>query len=192
MQIQKNANRSITHVYTGEVITFLERPEETDDSSLLIEVTLPPGGKGPDLHYHLRFEEEFENIEGSLFVQLNKEEHILGIGERVIVPKKAHHMFKNASESEPVTFRVRLSPGHHFEDSMRILYGLMEDGLILKAGKFKSLYHGAVILDMQDTKLAAMPVFLQKGMFGLLAKRARKKGIDEELKKKYCIREDGE
>ncbi|WP_228547532.1 cupin domain-containing protein [Filobacillus milosensis] len=54
------AAETITHKFTGERITFLETSADTDGAYEYIEVFLPPGGEGPPLHYHMKFEEEFE------------------------------------------------------------------------------------------------------------------------------------
>ncbi|ADU29244.1 cupin domain-containing protein [Evansella cellulosilytica] len=177
-------DRSITHAHTGEVITFLENAKETNGEYLLIEVNLPPGGEGPPLHYHLEFEEEFEGVKGQLFVIRGKEEHVINPGEKVTVPKETHHLFKNASDTEPVTFRVKLTPPHKFEESMRIAYGLAADGKISKKGKFDNMLHAVVILNMQDTRLVKMPFFV-RFLFNRMAKKAQKQGIEELLIKEY-------
>lgn len=174
--------RTIKHRYTGEQITFLETTEETNGKYLYIEVALPPFGKGPPLHLHDEFEEHFEVISGQLTLILNKEERVLQAGEKVTAPKNFKHTFKNV-HGLPVVFRVKLAPGILFEESARIHYGLMEDGLTKETGDPIKLSHTALILSMQNTLVAGIPVGLQRKLFGWIVKRAMKKGEYKPLEK---------
>ncbi|WP_017187363.1 cupin domain-containing protein [Alkalibacillus haloalkaliphilus] len=124
MQEVKEA-RSITNKLTCEKITFLKTSRQTGGNYEYIEVDLPPAGEGPPLHFHKNFEELFEVRDGQLKVTKGKEEHILNQGDKMTVAKETHHTFSNASDKNPVTFRVKITPAHQFEESMRILYGLM-------------------------------------------------------------------
>ncbi|WP_035344997.1 cupin domain-containing protein [Halalkalibacter hemicellulosilyticus] len=151
-----------------------------------IEVFLPPKGAGPPLHYHRKFEETFETVDGELKILLANEEKILPPSESFTVKKEEHHAFLNASDKHPVTFRVKLTPANNFETSMRIIYGLAADGEIdEKKGTLKNPMHTALALDMQDTRLVHVPKFIQKFMLDRLAKKAKRKGIDQQLIKKY-------
>ncbi|UCZ52471.1 cupin domain-containing protein [Bacillus shivajii] len=180
-----NQSKTITHKLTGEEITFLKSSEDTRGEYEYIEVYLPPKGEGPPLHYHRSFEEEFEVIDGELKLIIGEEERILTAGELLTVPKKTHHMFLNASNERPVTFRVKLTPAHHFETSMRIIYGLIEDGEVDEKGMLKSKMYTAIVLDMQDSRIVQVPKIVQKFVLDRLAKRGKKQGIDEMLIKKY-------
>ncbi|MFA9558143.1 cupin domain-containing protein [Evansella sp. AB-rgal1] len=184
LDIKQKDNRSITHTFTGEKITFLETSKETNGAFEYIEVFLPPGGEGPGLHYHMNFKESFEVIDGELKILYGKEEKVLQIGETLHVAKGEHHTFLNASNEKAVTFRVKITPANQFEESMRILYGLMEDGKTDNKGLPKDKIHGALILDMQDTRLVKMP-FLIKILLNHLVKKGKKKGIDKELLRRY-------
>ena len=167
--------RSITHRYTGEQITFLHTTEETNGEFLYIEVALPPLGKGPPLHLHNEFEEEFEVVSGTLTITVEEEEKELSRGQRLFAAKGMKHTFNNKHE-EPVVFRVKLTPGLYFEESARIHYGLMADGLTNDKGEPTKLAHTALILSMQNTLVARLPVGLQRKLFGWIVKRAYKKG----------------
>lgn len=180
----ENINRTIEHGITGEKITFLESCHETNGEYLKIKVELPPNGEGPPLHYHGAFEELFEVIEGELAITLEEEEKILPAGESVIVPKYVNHRFRNAS-NEPVTFYVTLTPGHYFEESMRIAYGLIADKRVNKQGLPKNPLHTALMLKMQDTNITSMPKIVQTLIFGGLAKVAKWTGVDKSLERQY-------
>ena len=168
--------RTITHRYTGEQITFLHTTEETNGEFLYIEVALPPLGKGPPLHVHDKFEEEFEVISGTLTITVEKEEKELTAGQKLLAPVRIKHTFTNKHD-EPVVFRVKLTPGLFFEESARIHYGLMADGLTNDKGEPTKLAHTALILSMQNTLVAGLPIGMQRKLFGWIVKRAYKKGV---------------
>lgn len=166
--------RTVKHQITGEQITFLETAEETAGKFLHIEVSLPAQGDGPPLHLHDEFEEEFEVISGQLTVKLGKEEVILQPGEKKLVTLNTAHTFTN-NHDEPVVFRVRLTPPSQFEQSVRIHYGLIDDGLVDAKGNPKNLAHTALILSMQNTLVAGIPLGIQRKFFAWLVKRGHKK-----------------
>ncbi len=174
--------RTVVNQITGEQITFLETAEETNGEHLLIEVTLPPQGDGPPLHLHDEFEEEFEVISGKLTVTLGKEQHILQSGNRCLVTLNTAHTFTN-DQDEPVVFRVRLTPPSQFEQSVRIHYGLIDDGLVDAKGNPKNLAHTALILSMQNTLVVGIPLWLQRKLFKFIVNRAQKKHRYEALEK---------
>jgi mannose-6-phosphate isomerase-like protein (cupin superfamily) len=174
--------KTITHRYTGEAITFVETVKDTGGKYLYIEVSLPPFGKGPPLHTHDAFEEEFEVISGTLTVTFNKETLQLNVGDKVLVPKFAKHTFNNTTDV-PVTFRVKLTPGVYFEQSARIHYGLMEDGFTKEDGSPANMAHTALILMMQNTLVTSLPKFLQRMLFKSAIKKGMKNGSYDHLQK---------
>ena len=174
--------RTITHRYTGEQITFLHTTEETNGEFLYIEVALPPFGKGPPLHVHDEFEEAFEVVSGTLTITVEKEDKELSAGQKLLAPKGVKHTFNNKHDV-PVVFRVKLSPGLYFEESARIHYGLMAEGLTNDKGEPSKLTHTALILSMQNTLVAGLPVGLQRKLFGWIVKRAYKKGAYNNFEK---------
>lgn|SRR4051812_13585503 len=99
---------TIAHRYTGKQITFIHTMKETCGEFLYIEVALPPLGKGPPLHVHGEFEEEFEVISGTLTITVEKEDEELTSGRQLFAPKGIKHTFNNKYE-EPVVFRVKLT-----------------------------------------------------------------------------------
>lgn len=175
-------NRTVKHQVTGEQITFLETADETNGKYLYIEVALPPQGDGPPLHIHDEFEEEFEVISGKLTVILGKEQHVLQHGDKRRVPLNTAHTFTN-NHDEPVIFRVRLTPPSQFEQSVRIHYGLIDDGLVDAKGNPKNLLHTALILSMQNTLIVGIPFWIQRKLFSWLVKRGYKKNAYQGFEK---------
>ena len=96
------------------------------------------------------------------------------------------HNFHNLTD-EPTTFLVELRPGSAgFEKSLRVGYGLARDGLTSVKGAPKNPYHMALLLEWSDMRLPGGPA-LAGPLFRLLARRARRKGIDRDLEARYCL-----
>ncbi|MHA0856954.1 cupin domain-containing protein [Paenibacillus sp. CMAA1364] len=174
--------RTTINQVTGEQITFIETAEDTNGEYLLIEVVLPPYGKGPPLHIHDRFDEEFEVISGKLTIILGKAKHTLGSGDRRIAWVDTPHTFMN-NDDGPVTFRVRLTSPSQFEESVRIHYGLIADGLTDHKGNPKSLAYTALILSLQNTLIIGIPCWIQRYLCDVIVKRARRRGTYIALEK---------
>lgn len=172
-----NLPQTVINKVTGETVTFLETAEDTNGAHLLIEVSLPPFGQGPPLHTHDEFTESFECLKGNLTLKVGSKtnEMTLRAVETYSVPTQTAHTFLNKHE-EPLTFTVKLSPPRHFEESMRIHYGLMNDGLTDAKGNPKSIAHTALILTLQNTRIVGIPIGLQRIIFNAIVKRNLKKG----------------
>lgn len=175
--------KTITHPLIGDTVTFLKTTAETNGAYTLVEVALLPGG-GNDAHYHVNYSEVFEVLEGTLGVQYGKAEHVLNAGDTVTVPPKVVHRFFNKSSEHPVKFRVTIEPARHFEATLRIAYGLAADGKTNKKG-MPHIWHLAIILQKGESYLPGLPLVIQRGLFGVLARIARMKGVHRELYKYY-------
>lgn len=165
-------------------VTVLKEASETDNQYLLLEVELAPNG-GNTLHYHTSFAEEFIAVKGPLGVGIGKKEFKLLPGERSIVPINQLHRFFNPTNND-IKFHVKITPASKgFLQSLQIGYGLAEDGLTNNSGIPRKLDHLAILLDLSDTRL---PGFLKliTPLLLLRAKKARKKGVYDELVRKYC------
>lgn len=55
------------------------------------------------------------------------------------------------NHDQPVVFRVRLTPPSQFEQSVRIHYGLIDEGFVDAKGNPKNMAHTALVLSMQNT-----------------------------------------
>jgi hypothetical protein len=82
-------------------------------------------------------------------------------------------------------FRVTLEPGHRgFEQALQVAYGLAEDGLSRPDGTPKDLRAGALVAEWADARVDGAYRLLTP-VLGLLARRARRKGLDRELLARY-------
>jgi mannose-6-phosphate isomerase-like protein (cupin superfamily) len=170
--------RRYYHPEQNDYASFLETSEETGGERTLVEVA--PGGGTPP-HYHNTYEEHFEVLRGELEVHVGGETRTLRPGEKAAVPLNTLHNFRNPT-GEPTTFLVELRPGSAgFEKALKAGYGLASDGR-------NPLYHSyylAVLLGWSDMRLPGV-FTVAEPLLRLLAKRARRKGIDGELEARYC------
>jgi hypothetical protein len=98
------------------------------------------------------------------------------------VPLTTAHRFWNSS-TEPVVFEVEIRPARNFEKAVRAASGLAEDGKTNDKGVPKNILELALIYELSESYIVGMPLFLQKGIFGALARIARWRGYDPEFSK---------
>ena len=103
-------------------------------------------------------------------------------GESAFVPLNTAHRFCNSS-TEPMVFEAEIRPARNFEKSLRARYGLVEDGKTTDKAVPKNILELALIYELSESYIVGMPLFLQKGIFGALAKIARWRGYDPEFSK---------
>jgi quercetin dioxygenase-like cupin family protein len=178
------AGRRYYHPLQKDYATFLETSEETGGDRTLIEIEVAPGG-GNAPHFHKTYEEHFEVIEGCLEVLVGGETRILRPGEKAVAAKNVLHRFRNPTGAS-TRFLVELRPGHAgFEKAIKAGYGLVADGLTGPNGAPKNIYHLAVLLGWSEIRMPG-GFTLAEPLFRLLARRARRKGIEAELEARYC------
>lgn len=178
------ARRRIYNPIQKDYATFVETSEESGGERSLIEIEVAPGGGTPP-HYQLTYAEHFEVLEGTLQVMVGDETRTLAEGEKATVPANTLHNFHNAT-GETTTFLVEFRPGHGgFEKALKVAYGLAADGRSNPSGLPKNLYHTALLFEWGEGRMTG--VFrLVEPVLRLLAKRARRKGIDRKLEARYC------
>ena len=176
--------RTIVNPVSGERVTFLATAEETDGEYVRIRNETSAGAQGVVMHYHLAYTEAFEVVRGTLDVCVGtKKNHlVLTKGEFVFVPLNTAHRFWNSS-TEPVAFEVEIRPARNFEKSLRAQFGLVQDGKTNDEAIPKNILELALIYELSESYIVGMPLFLQKGIFGALARIARWRGSDPEFSK---------
>ena len=175
--------RRIYNPVQRDAATFLKTSEETGGERTLAEVEVAPGG-GTRPHYHKTYAESFEVIEGELEVLLGRESRVLRAGQSIVVPRNTLHRFRNAT-GETVTFLCEFRPGQPgMEKTLRVGYGLAADSLTRSDGTPKNLYHMALLLEWSEIRVPGFFTVIEP-LMRLLAKRARRKGIDKELEARY-------
>jgi quercetin dioxygenase-like cupin family protein len=167
-----------------DAATFLQTSEETEGERTLIEIEVAPGG-GPKPHYHKTYTEHFEVLDGTLEVLVGRETRALPAGQKVVVPRNTLHRFRNATD-ETVRFLTEMRLGQPgFEKTLKVGYGLAADGLTFSDGTPKNPYHMALLLDWAEIRVPGLFALIDP-LMRLLARRARRKGIDRQLEARYC------
>ncbi len=176
--------RKIINPVIKDTISFIQTSDETNGKISELVLTLMPNGSNFP-HYHKSFSETFTAIDGALGLQIDGTKRILQPTESYTVLPNQVHSFFNPEDKE-ITFNIKISPGHSgFENSLRILYGLAEDGLTDKKSIPKSLQHIAIIGNMSESYLPGLMKVLSP-IFNFLAKRAKKSGKEQQLIDMYC------
>lgn len=183
--------RVIENPLSGERMTFLTTGEETGGEFARVRCELPAGASGPPLHYHLTFTETFEVVEGTLDMYVGGKKHhrVLKSGEVAHAPVKVPHTFWN-SISEPVVFEAVVQPAQPFESTVRTFFGMARDGKTNKKGVPTNIWELALAHELSGSYMTGMPLFLQRKIFGILARIARRKGYDPEFSRYTKPREE--
>ncbi len=176
--------RRIYNPIQKDAAIFLQTAEETNGEYSLLDLEVAPGG-GNMLHYHATFAEHFTVLSGEFGVQVGKNRFVLQPDESAVAPPMAVHRWYNNTQQTAIV-RVELRPGSTgFERCLQIGYGLARDGLTDKQGLPKSLVHKALLLQLADTNVPGFFTIIAPAL-RMIAKRARRKGIERELIARYC------
>lgn len=162
---------------------YLKTSAETRGERTLIEITKSRTG-GPPLHFHRRFSERLEVVDGELEVVVDKETRTLAPGETVTIPPNTLHRFKTLKPE--TTLLMEITPGNEgVEHAFQITDGLARDGKLSQNGVPISLLHAGLLVEMSETEPPESQRLFRRYLLWK-AKRARKKGLDKELIAKYC------
>ncbi|WP_262491776.1 cupin domain-containing protein [Nitritalea halalkaliphila] len=135
-----------------------------------------PKGGSP-MHYHKTFSETFTAVEGTLGLKLKSGERRLQPGESYTVKPFEVHGFFNPSASESIRFSIRLAPGHSgFENALRIMYGLAQDGLTDKNGIPKDLGVAFWLGELNDSHVDMLAFKVLSPLGKFLAKKVKNPG----------------
>jgi quercetin dioxygenase-like cupin family protein len=175
--------------FTREKATLLETSRSTGGKFTYIEVELQPGGGNP-VHYHKRFTEEFEPVDGTLGVHYLGKELRLKPGDTFKVPVLDNHRFYNPSAA-PIVFRARLEPGAPgFENFMASLFGLVSDGKTFSSNQIPyNLFYAVILLKWGDTQVDSLFFRLLSPLMEVVYSLSRKLGYEKKLLQTY-VRHD--
>jgi hypothetical protein len=105
-----------------------------------------------------------------------------GVEISAFVPLNTAHRFWNSS-TERTVFEVEIRPARNFEKAIRAQLGLVEDGKTNEEAIPKNILELALLYELSESYVVGMPLSLQKGIFGALARVARWSGYDPEFSK---------
>ncbi len=169
----------------GEYTKILESSADTLGEYSLLEVSLMPGGGNPP-HYHTRFTEEFTAVKGRLGLLYNSDILYLEPEQSQLVPiGKVHRFFNDGAD--PIIFRIVLREGQPgFENFIKALFGLVNDGKTTKGMIPKNPLYGAALLQWGDTHLKSTYFYIFSPFARLAYWAARQTGAENKLLAKYC------
>ena len=172
--------RFIINPVIKDKAVFVQTASESGGKVTEIDIWVAPGG-GNTLHYHKTYSETFIAREGVVGLKLGKNvTKMLQPGESYTVPPMTLHSFFNPGKVE-IKFTIKIEPGHAgFENSLRILYGMAEDGLTDSKSIPKRLTDTAILIEMADMNGPGM-LTLMYPLLKLMAKSARKRGEEKRL-----------
>ena len=150
------AGDRIDNPVTGERIVVLQSAQETDGELFAFELTVSPHGFVSAEHVHLKQEETFEVIRGTIRFRINGHEADAIVGQRVVVPSGTPHSWWNASDEE-VAATVWLRPALNTEVFFETFFGLARDGKTNKRGLPNLLQTAVLVADYQDVTKVLLP-----------------------------------
>ena len=184
------AGDEIVDPNTGERLIFQKTANETDGELLQFDWIGKAGWKAGPLHVHPYQEERFEVISGTLGSHVAGVESIHEAGEVVVAPAGSVHTVWNAGGEEEVHSLVDFRPALRTESVFETVTGLAQDGKTNKAGVPKNPLRLALIMhDYEDeVYFAQPPLFVQRVIFGVMAKVGRLLGYRAEYPYPYADR----
>lgn len=98
-------------IRVGEMaICFLLEGDRSAGSVAVFEFGVPAGAKVPAAHSHDGYEETIYMLEGTLVWTLEGQEHAVGRGEVLCIPRSAVHHFANVGELDAKALAI-VTPG---------------------------------------------------------------------------------
>src|SRR5262245_56961365 len=119
--------QSITNPVTGETLVFRKTSVETNGESVVVEAFVEPHGAVAAAHVHPAQEECFEVLSGELEFRIGKQIMVARPGDRVLVPARTPHRFRNVGE-ETAHFVCEVKPALGFEQLIETMITLAADG----------------------------------------------------------------
>jgi mannose-6-phosphate isomerase-like protein (cupin superfamily) len=173
-----NVGQTLENQVTGERLTFIETAASTHGEHVLVECAVRPGGIVAAAHMHPYQTERFEVIEGTIGMQVGREQLVAGPGDVVVVDPGTAHRFWNDGDVE-AGFICEVRPALAFESLIETMFNLAADGKTNRKG-MPNPFRLAVIAKahFDDVRLPFPPVFLQRAGLALGAPFGRALGFE--------------
>jgi quercetin dioxygenase-like cupin family protein len=158
---------------TGERAVVLRDDEE----SLLVHLTVAPGGFVAGEHIHPAMTERFHVLSGRLETKVAGVERALWAGDEVTVKTGTPHDWWNAGASSAEVIVELTPPNPRFETMIAMGFGLANAGLTDAKGRAGLLQLALLAVEFSDViQFTSPPRWLQRAMFAPLAFVARRRG----------------
>ena len=168
------AGDTIENPLSGERITFLEVPSETNGDLLRFDWHIPPRFSIPE-HVHVRQEERHEIVSGTLRGRVGGRERDFGSGERIIGPAGVPHARRNPSDGEELRIVSELQPALGFEALLETSFAIARDLKTDRMGAPKHLLRIFILLDESGGEFypTGVPASAWRAFLMLIAALAR-------------------
>jgi quercetin dioxygenase-like cupin family protein len=167
------AGQVIENPITGERVVVRVGTEDSGGDLLVADLYVRPGGAVVGEHVHPTIRESFTVVRGRVGFRLDGRESVAGPGERLHVPPGMAHDWWNAGEEEAHVV-VEISPGARFEEAIKNMFGLAQDGKTNAKGMPNLLQVAVYAREFEDVMyLTRPPRAVQKVLFATLAPVAR-------------------
>jgi mannose-6-phosphate isomerase-like protein (cupin superfamily) len=168
--------REIANPAIGMRGTILRTGAETNGELFEVEFLLAPGDWTAPDHIHLRQEERFEILSGSLRLRVAGDEEVLSPGATRVLPPHTSHNLRNDGPGE-TRLLLQLRPALRIEGYLRDSWRAANAGSKRRWGA-PSILELAVIQREYPEEFFYLPrlVGVQKALFALLAVFGRARG----------------
>lgn len=151
--------------------------DDTADGEIVAELFLRPGGHVSMPHVHPTFRERFTLVSGDFAIRLGRQEHAGEAGRTYEVAPGTAHEFWNAGATE-AHLVLEIGRGRRFEEMIKNLFGLAQDGLTNDKGVPGPLQLAVWAREFSDVLYPASPPrAVQRAVLPVLAALARRRGL---------------
>lgn len=161
----------IENPVTGERITFVRTSTQTHGALAEMDLELSPTASLAAEHIHLRQDEKFEVIEGSIRVRSRGEESVQGPGQSVVVPAGSPHAWA-PDGNKGARVRLTFTPGADIEEFFDEFFRCGREGRTDARGMPPLLVTARLGLT-HDMYLPRPPVPFQRAAFRILVGAGR-------------------
>jgi quercetin dioxygenase-like cupin family protein len=157
--------------------TILRTGGETNGELFEVEFLVEPGDWTAPDHIHLRQEERFEIISGTLRLRVAGSEELLTPGSTRVLPPRTSHNLRNDGPGE-VRILLQLRPALRIEGYLRDSWRAANEGSRRRWGAPSMLELAVIQREYPDEffYLSRLPVGVQKALFAGLAALGRARG----------------
>ncbi|WP_257350983.1 cupin domain-containing protein [Pseudalkalibacillus decolorationis] len=156
----------------GTTITLLDRGTDKHGEYLIVEHLLMKQGAINGPHWHPILTESFTVKEGKMRFKVDGKEELLGPGQHIKILPKQVHQFWNDSKDRLIAIHEIRPPGSHW-NMFKLIHKLTEENRVNSKGvPLNPLWLG-IAWECIDGYIAGPPIFLQRTVFGGLARLAR-------------------
>ena len=135
---------SPTHADATSRVWYLRTSADTDGQLHEQRVEYLPGSPFPPEHLHPDQEEHFEVESGQLLFMIGGEQHLVGPGEVIDIPRGTPHRARNASTSRSAVVRWQTRPalrtGEFFRVAARVGHGRSVLDSALLAHEYRDVF----------------------------------------------------